>query len=304
MSSSVSLRRGLTPFPWIGAAASFFASCSVPPATNAPSAQSTPAAAVAKPETPEERGRALIARAVAAMGGAKVVDGVVTLGLSGKARRVFPGGREIAFDSRTMIQLSGAVRQELDLPFGKLVTVWTPKQAFTDMGDGPVLLPDVQGAEIESGFRRNLIALLQARTQADFRAVDRGPTRVGAAAAEEVEVTQAGLVTKLAIEPATGLILASRYVTPMEARSTARESVTEYSDYALADGLSYPFSTSTSIKGEVSLTVKLEKVEVNRALEPTLFLPKTAPVSPDVPAAPSPEAPPPAAPPPAPTPHA
>jgi hypothetical protein len=280
------------------------AMCAAPPARTVPAAVPSPDPRAAEAQTSEERGRALIARAVAAMGGAKVVDGVVTLGLTGKARRVFPGGQEIAFDSRTMIQLSGAVRQELDLPFGKLVTVWTPKQAFTDMGDGPVLLPDAQGAEIESGFRRNLIALLQARTQADFRAVDLGPTRVGAAAAEEVEVTQAGLVTKLAIEPATGFILASRYVTPMEARSTARESVTEYSSYALANGLSYPFSTSTSINGELSLAVKLEKVEVNRALEPTLFLPKTAPVSPDVPAAPSPEAPPLAAPPPATTPHA
>jgi hypothetical protein len=213
------------------------------------------------------------------MGGAAAVDGTRTLELKGHARRIFPGGQETKFESTTTILLSGAVRQDLDLAFGRLTTVWTNQGAFTDMGNGPVLLPDVQRAELEAGFRRNLVVLLQARKQPDFHAFARGAVSVGSTPAEEIEAHFAGQATTLAIDRATGRILRSRSVSPMEARSGKRETSTEYSDYRMVDGLTYPFSATTSIRGEPAAAIQLESVRVNAAVEPTLFEPSGTPVS-------------------------
>jgi hypothetical protein len=212
------------------------------------------------------------------MGGANAVDGVRTLELKGNAKRIFPGGQETKFQSSTTIQLSGAVRQDLDLAFGRLTTVWTPQGAFTDMGSGPVLLPDVQRAELEAGFRRNLVALLQTRKQPDFHAFDRGEVTVGGVSATEVEVHSAGQATTLAIDRASGRILRTRSVSPMEARSGKRETVTEYSDYRKVDGLTYPFSATTSLGGQPAAAIQLESVRLNGPVEAALFEPSTAPV--------------------------
>lgn len=222
------------------------------------------------------------------MGGADAVDGVRTLELKGHARRIFPGGQETKFESTTTILFPAAIRQDLDLAFGRLTTVWTSQGAFTDMGNGPVLLPDLQRTELEAGFHRNLIAMLQARQQSDFHAFDRGPVTVGSTAAEEVEIHSGGQATTLAIDRDNGRILSMRSVSPMEARSGKRETVTVFSDYREVDHLRYPFKTSSALGGEPAAAVELETMRVNSPVEASFFEPSAAPVSPEAPAEPAP----------------
>jgi hypothetical protein len=268
-------------------------SCGGPPAKSVPqaapasppvAASPAPAASAASGSPQERKGRELIEHAVQAMGGAKTIDGIQSLELKGKAKRIFPGGQDVVFDSRMTILVSGSVRQELDLPFGKLVTVATPAGAFTDIGDGPVLLPDAQREELESSFRRNLIVLLQARSRPDFRATAKGPAAFADGPAEQVEILSRGVEASLAIDAATGRIRAIRHLAVFGQAAGGKENVTKFSDYRTVKGLSYPFTAASTTGGEPSYSMQLETVAINEAVDPSIFEPKGNPVAPDAPA--------------------
>src|SRR5262245_3177288 len=150
-------------------------STSSPPPQAVPPASAPPGGVVAVAPTPvpktlslsspeDEKGAALIRKAIDAMGGAAVVDGIKTLELRGKATRKFPGGNAVDFSSTTYMLFPDQYRQDVTLPMRSLVTVWTPQGAFTDMGDGPVILPDAQRTAMEQGLRRNLVGLMKSRT--------------------------------------------------------------------------------------------------------------------------------------------
>src|SRR5450432_1382532 len=206
--------------------------CAGPSPVSAPQSApgSSAAAASAKPvsETSmppdEQKGRALVDRAVEAMGGAKAVDGVRSLDLKGKAKRTFPSGEEVSFAMRTSILFPGRYRQEVELPMVKLVTVLGPDGAYTDMGDGPVLLPEAQRIEFDQSYRRNLLAVLRARNAPGFRAVAKASTEAG----DDVEVDASGVVVTLTIDRATGRIARLRFVSVLG--PATKENVTEYTD--------------------------------------------------------------------------
>jgi hypothetical protein len=249
----------------------------------------------------DEKGMALIRKAVEGMGGAAAVDGVKTLELRGKATRKFPGGNNVDFASTTYLLFPDLYRQDVTLPMGSLVTVWSPQGAFTDMGDGPVILPDAQRTAMEQGFRRNLVGLMKARTSPGFRATAKGPgTTSTGAAVELVEVTSQGHTTTLGIDAASGRVLMAKWEGRIGAGGEPGETVTEFSDFkAVPGGLTYPYALSSVFAGNPTHSVALESVVVNGAMDPTLFEPKGAPVPAEPAQAPTPSAPP-AAPPPTP----
>jgi hypothetical protein len=254
----------------------------------------------------DEKGMALIRKAVDGMGGTGVVDGVKTLELRGKATRKFPGGNSVDFNSTTYLAFPDRYRSDVQLPMGSLVTVWTPEGAFTDMGDGPVKLPDVQTTAMEQGFRRNLVGLLKARTSPGFVATAKGPGKTPAGAAVElVEVRSGGHTTVLGIDPASGRILSTSWSGRIGAGGEPGETVSEFTDFrAGSDGLIYPYALTSTFAGTPTHSVVLESVLVNATIDPALFEPKGVPVSAEPAVAPTPGGPTPAATPGGPTPAA
>jgi hypothetical protein len=179
---------------------------------------------------------------------------------------------------------------------GSLVTVWTPQGAFTDMGDGPVILPDAQKTAMEQGFRRNLVGLMKSRTMPGFRATAKGGAATSSGAQVElVEVASQGHTTVLGIDAASGRVLLAKWEGRIGAGGEPGETVTEFSDFKAAGSLTYPYALSSSFAGTPTHSVQLESVAVNGAMDPSLFEPKGAPVPADPPAAPSTPAPTPAA---------
>ncbi len=267
--------------------------CAAPSPAGVPQSSPQPASVASSPSAsgvtlpPEEqKGNALIQKAVDAMGGARAVDAVRSLDLHGKAKRVFPSGEEVSFAMRTSILFPGRFRQEVELPMVRLVTVLGPDGAYTDMGDGPVLLPEAQRMEFDQSYRRNLLAILRSRTAPDFRAVAKGSSDAG----DDVEVQSSGIVVTLTIDRASGRILRLRFTSVLGTAS--KENVTEYSDWRKTSALTYPFAASTLTDGKPANGVVLDSVGVDSPLDPELFQPKTAPVPSDAPdPAPTPAAP-------------
>lgn len=248
-------------------------SCSsgAPASVSAP--KPAPGAAPSAEVSADARGRELVERAVAAMGGAKVVDGVKSLEIHGKAKRIFPSGEEVPITISMQMLYPDRYRQEIELPSVKLTTVIGPEGAYTDMGDGPILLPDPQRVEFESGFRRNLISLLRARTAPGFRAEAKGKNAAGN---EEVEVTASPITVTLVLDPKSGRVLQMKHTSAEGIR--LNENVTEYSDWRTVSGLTYPYATSTSTGGKPANTIQVETIAVDAPLDAALFRPKTAPV--------------------------
>jgi hypothetical protein len=285
----------------------------VPPAATMPGGVAvvapTPIPKTISLSSPEdEKGATLIRTAVDGMGGVAVVDGVKALELRGKATRMFPGGNNVDFASTTYLLFPDHYRQDVTLPMGSLVTVWSPQGAFTDMGDGPVILPDAQRTAMEQGFRRNLVGLMKARTMPGFRATAKGAgTTSTGDAVELVEVASQGHTTILGIDAASGRILLAKWQGRIGAGGEPGETVTEFSDFKSVPGggLIYPYALSSVFAGNPTHSVALESVVVNGALDPALFEPKGAPVPAEPAQAPAPAAPPATAPvPPPPTPAA
>jgi len=250
--------------------------CGTAPSKPAPNASTSPASAPA-PEPPRpavitDRGSELVERAVAAMGGANAVDGIRSLEIHGKAKRIFPSGEEVPLTIGMQLLFPDRYRQTIELPTVTLTTVLAPEGAYTDMGDGPVILPEAQKTEFENGFRRNLLSLLRSRRSPGFRATALPPADRG----DQVEVASGGVTAVLVLDRDSGRILQMRFTTAEGVRLS--ENVTDYSDWRTVAGLSYPFATATSAGGKPTNSVQLESLVVDGPLDPGVFQPKTAPV--------------------------
>lgn len=218
-----------------------------------------------------------------------MVDGVKTLQANAKVKRKFPGGNEVEFDSKTALLFPDRYRQEARLPMGEIVTVWVPEGAFTDMGNGPVLLPEAQDAALEDSFRRNLVSLLQARSRPGFRATT-GSAGEGAAETESLDIDSGGLRTTLEIDRATGRVRRLRYLSASAAAGIGGETVVEFSDWRPVKGLNYPFGFSSTVAGKPTHAGQVQELTVNAPLEASLFEPKGAPVPAEPVATPAPSA--------------
>jgi hypothetical protein len=218
-------------------------------------------------------GPELIARAVAAFGGAAAVDAVRGLELRSR------GTRRVQADDLPVTMLTryffpDLYYQELNLPMGTMKTVLGPRGAFIVAGEGSLPLPEGERKTFTQLVQRNVIAVLQARRRPDFRAEVVGTDTVERTAVQLVKVTRQGDTLTLAIDPATGEVRQTRFegggATPVGAL------VITFSDYQPVDTvltLRYPMRAVGTMAGEPAFSQTVEAVLVNPKLDEALFEP-------------------------------
>ena len=160
----------------------------------------------AAPATPgaEDAGRALISKAVDAMGGAAVVDGVKAYREETTVAATTPQG-EIELQSTTLVAPPDRVRQELVTPMGAMtMTIAGASGTMQGGPQGSMPLPEAQRAQMLKQIQRSPIFLLQRRAQAGFKAVAAGEGKVGKTTVSLVRVDIDGDSMTLGIDPATG----------------------------------------------------------------------------------------------------
>lgn len=237
-----------------------------------------PASAQPAPKTPaaapQQPGDELIAKAVAAFGGAAALDAVGALELKGKGTRRIQAD-DVPVATLTRYFFPDRYYQELVLPMGTMKTVLGPKSAFIVAGEGSLPLPDAERKSMMKLMQRNVVAVLKARRQPGFAATVVGTDTVEGTAVQLVQVTRDGDTILLAIDPATGQVRQTRYensggLTP------AGTLVVTYSDYRPAGAIPpgtirYPFRASGVMAGQPAFTQTLETVVVNPRLDEALF---------------------------------
>jgi YHS domain-containing protein len=224
--------------------------------------------------TPEavRKGRALIEKAVVAMGGTAKIDAMTSYQSRGATLQNGPDGSREVKTALTIV-FPDRIRHEQTIPsFGVVATVVAPGQAFitTPRGTRPML--ELQRAEQQKQDKRNAVVILRARKNADFKAVSAGPGKIGETVVEQVAVEFDGVATTLGIDPASGRILSLSF------RGRGHDGVIGtiarvFSDFRNVDGLNLPFKMSVSFNGEPdpSQSYTTESITINSKLDPMIF---------------------------------
>ena len=158
----------------------------------------------------EQKGRELIAKAVAGIGGAERLDALKSLSMSAAMEATTPqGSMKVAL--KALVALPDRLRQEMQLPFGTMIQVLNGDNSFAQSPQGVQPLNESQRGQLEKGLRRVAPVLLSLRDSEGFKAVATGAGEVDGTKVEMVHVDYHGDVNTLGIDPATGRILSVAY---------------------------------------------------------------------------------------------
>lgn len=223
------------------------------------------------------QGRALIERAVKAIGGAEKLDAITTYVESSSQVQKRPTG-DVPTTLRTMWRFPGEVRLErtMTLPdrTATSANLITPAGAWF-IGQGRVYPQSPEGrAASERELGRQLVPLLRARREVDFKAASLGASTVDGVQVDSVRVRQGAVDVTLAIDKASGLIRRISF--------TGRGFESEIGDYTLVlgdyrdvSGLRLPFSERALFNGapDTILSRTLDAITINAPLDAALFQP-------------------------------
>ncbi len=127
----------------------------------------------------EEAGRALVSKAVDAMGGAAAIDGVKAYREETTVAATTPQG-ELELQSTVLVAPPDRVRQELVTPMGTMTMTIAGATGTVQGGpQGSMPLPETQRTQMLKQVQRSPIFLLQRRSQPGFKAVAAGEGNVG-----------------------------------------------------------------------------------------------------------------------------
>ncbi|HEV7902611.1 MAG TPA: hypothetical protein VGO96_02125 [Pyrinomonadaceae bacterium] len=222
-------------------------------------------------EEAKKRGRALVEKAVEAMGGAARLDGLVSYQEKGTAGARSPQGVTEIKTSLSMVY-PDKIRIERTLSFGTIANVVTPQGGFFVFPRGGGEMLDVQRAAFVKQVESRPLAFLRGRRGSGFSAAAAGASKVGDATVESVEVTSGGMNAILGIEPATGRVLSFAY-RGRGSSGAFGKIVQTFSDHRNVGGLTLPFKIAGTFNGEAepSLTSNIEAIVVNGEVSPALF---------------------------------
>lgn len=201
-----------------------------------------------------ERGAELIERAVAAIGGAAVLDGLSSY-------------REQEERVTTMLVFPGRLHRQREFPgFGVLTEVLTPDDAFFALPDGSVQsYVAAQRASLEQELEHSVVSILRGRRAPTFRAAALG--------AERVAVRHGGRHFALGIDPESGRVVSLAYAGRGPSGAFG-EIVESYSDFREIGGLTLPFRRDVTWNGEPfpQRSATLLSIAVNSDVDAALFV--------------------------------
>jgi len=216
-----------------------------------------------------QRATELLDQAVASMGG-EVVDTMDAFRQSGDATQTTPQG-DMQMKMTSTIRFPDTLRQEVELPFGKMAVVIGPNAAFANTPQGVMDLQGSQRESIESSVRRSPLILLRSRHDEGFVATVAGTGEVGGEPVELVQIEHHGEVTTLGIDPQTGHLRQLSYRGSSGMGGPPGDIVQTFSDYREVDGLVYPFAVASTFNGQPNASVSWTAVEVDPELDDSLF---------------------------------
>lgn len=221
-------------------------------------------------------GRALVDRAVAAIGGAARLGALTSYVESWSYTQDTVQG-EVPVAARALWRFPTGVRMERTVKrpdrTQTTATVMTGDRAWFDGGPNRIypMRPDAR-AELERTYGQHLVPLLRSRASPALEAAALGPATIAGLAVERVRLRRGPVDVTLGIDSSSGEVRAIAFI--------GRNSEGEFggyevvvSDYRAVDGLRLPFSERALFNGapDPSLTRTLDAITLDVALDDALF---------------------------------
>ncbi len=229
--------------------------------------------------TPEalKKGQALIEKAVAAMGGAAKLDGLVSYHEKNTSTQTRGRMGEVEVKNDLLLAFPDRARLEVVMPdFNDTstmmhITTVLAGEPFAISRSGKVLPLDASQRVVEEQqLQRKPLALLRAR--AGLKAAYSGAGKVGETTVEQVTVELAGTPATLGIDAMTGRLLSLSY-RRRGPQGTFGEFVQTFSDFRTAEGVTLPFKVTATFDGQPwkDQSSMIETIILNGAVDPKLF---------------------------------
>jgi len=222
-----------------------------------------------------QRGHALLEKAAAGIGEAKV-DAITTYVETTSETQQRPTG-EVKIVARKLWRFPGGARAERIVPMqnGEIVTFGTLLTREGAWGIGgqrttPVIPEAIPSVQHDLG--RQIIPVLRSRREAGTTVASLGAATVDGVAVERVRVQRGGLDVTLNVHASTGRIHSTTFV-DRNRDGQFGEYTLLYADFRQVDGLLLPFEEKALFNGapDASLSRKLDSISVNATLDAALF---------------------------------
>jgi hypothetical protein len=131
-------------------------------------------------------------------------------------------------------------------------------------------LGEEERADQARQFVRHPLSILRARKRPTFKAVALGPGKAGDVAVEQVAVEIDGLSVTLNFDAASGRMVSLSY----RGRGTdgvLGEIEHSFSNFRTVEGVTLPYKTNVTLKGEPMRAVAVEAITLNAPVPPALF---------------------------------
>jgi hypothetical protein len=211
----------------------------------------------------------VIARHIAARGGAKKIQAIQSLRMTGRATT---GPGKVALVSRQM-KRPGRLRTEVAFQGMTGVYIWDGVRGFEvapfngSLDLGPLTPENAQLAELQSDMDGPLFDWKAKGHKVELL----GREKVGDRELLKVVVTlKSGAVLKQYLDPATYLLVRSESTRVFNGHNVEVETV--FGDYKKVGGVLFPHSVESGARGRpVRLKVVVDKIELNPALDDARF---------------------------------
>jgi len=228
-----------------------------------------PDAAPAGTEVEKRRVAELIARALAAFGGARNVDALRSWRASIAGTAKGNSGPVETLDSVAVL-FPGRYRRDYAWGQFRASDAVSGAEGFRSENQTAWPMEAFERDYTERLFLRHPLVLLQARRDPEFRAFAAGRQKLGDRDVEWLTAGLRGATSRLAIDLETGRVLAVAF---RGRAGSLGDIVRTYSDFREADGLTLPFTTELSFNGKPMPSAKrtYTSIELNVALDESLF---------------------------------
>jgi len=221
----------------------------------------------AQSNTPEAR--ALLAKAIDAMGGAAKLQAVKALMQIGAATQKTEQG-DVELQLQSIIVFPDQTHTSMQAPMGSLVRVITPKLAYMSMGDmGTRDLPASVRDDAIKDLRHSPFYVAQHLEDGALKVALAGTQKVGEVETQVLALDAGGVEFRWCIDPKSGRILRLEY--QGSGQGGPAQIAVEYSEFKPAEGLTLPFASNQFQNGQLAANVNWNQILLNPKVDPKLF---------------------------------
>ncbi len=228
-----------------------------------------PAASAALPTASNPEGKALIAKIVAAMGGAEKLQTVKAVASKADQTRKGPQG-DMQADLQTLSVYPDKTAVTMGTPFGEVKIVISPEASFMSFPGRPASdMPGGAKEEALKDMKREPLWVAQHAGDPKYIFTANGTAKVDDTNAAVLDINADGAASRWYVDPAKGELLRAEFKSGGMQGPVERQ--VDYSDYRDVNGIRFAFKRITRDNGEVAAQTTVKEITINPPVDAAVF---------------------------------